>query len=602
MKKKLFFLFLILASSTIFAQNKNNLQGKVLNFIDQSTISNVKITLYKRDVRYTKDGLPILLQKKYTNPIKIFYSDSSGAFHLDISLNKETEYFYLTLENNEFQAVFKDILILKKNIPVHNLNFQLQPKVLDAKSLFKLEEKAQKQFQDKNVEKYQDEIIFPTYTSSSTTSRTDEDCTYENIPENVYVQFLHNGYNGSNSNSGYTGYINFDEYIAGVVKAEIAGITENLNVKKAQAVAARTYSMRKHLDQNPVNIGQAYKDTYDSGSLLSSTETSNEVILYENEVITAIYGARCNGNFTQNAHEGIWSPYSSCNTSGSYVPYLISKACSGHNNCDDLSESPCCDTEISSTDEIGYIYGHGVGLCQRGIEQWGEIYNIDYCQMLKKYYHNVCISNTDCTTNSTLLDCENAIPLECDLVYNGSSSISPSFVSKYGCNDWTESGPERVHSFIAPSSGTISATISNFTGDLDVYILGSCAPQDCLGEVFSSHSIYDAVEAGKTYYIVVDSDDGSGSAYDLIVSCENLAIEQFDLKTSIYPNPAQDILHFQSTKNIVSLKLYNTLGISLGFDFISSTSIDIKHLEKGTYFLILTDEKGRKHSYSFLKK
>lgn len=123
------------------------------------------------------------------------------------------------------------------------------------------------------------------------------------------------------------------------------------------------------------------------------------------------------------------------------------------------------------------------------------------------------------TIDPLLLDCFNAIPLSCGVSYHGPSSSANSNVTTYGCTTWTETGPERIHSIVPAADGTLTATISNFSGDLDVYILGSCDPSDCLGTVSSSSATYDNAQAGKIYYIVVDADDGSGSAYDLIVIC-----------------------------------------------------------------------------------
>jgi pimeloyl-ACP methyl ester carboxylesterase len=117
------------------------------------------------------------------------------------------------------------------------------------------------------------------------------------------------------------------------------------------------------------------------------------------------------------------------------------------------------------------------------------------------------------------LNCANTIPIQCGVVFSGTSSTDSSFVNTYGCNSWTETGPERIHTITPSFSGQLTATISNFTGDLDVYILGSCNPTNCLGIVSSNQAVYDSVIAGQTYYIVVDADDGSGGAYDLIVDC-----------------------------------------------------------------------------------
>ncbi|WP_196885577.1 T9SS type A sorting domain-containing protein [Aureivirga sp. CE67] len=597
MKKKLFFLGFILFYFSLFSQNQKKIEGKLFNLLDKTEISGCEITFYERNVSYTSNNLPILNKKTYEKPSFILKTNNNGTY--SYTLNSHQVYYYLKIEKDGYETLFKDLYILENNNTIKVENFYLIPKVKNENEKENLEMILEKDFHQKNLEKSKDPITPPTFTQKRNTTNTD--CTFEDIPETVYVQYLHNGYNGSNSNSGFTGYINFEEYIAGVVKAEIAGVTENLNVKKAQAIAARTYSMKKHIDGNPVNIGQAYNDTYDSGSLLSSTETKNEIILYNNEVITAIYGARCNGDYTQSAHEGVWSPYNSCNTSGNYVPYLISKPCSGHNNCSETNESPCCEVDNNNSNESGFIYGHGVGLCQRGIERWGEVFNLGYCEMLKKYYHEICISNTDCSSNSTLLDCENAITLNCNETYHGSSSNEPSYVSSYGCNNWTETGPERVHKFTSPSSGKLTATISNFSGDLDVYILGSCDPQDCLGEVYSSHAILNNAEAGKTYYIVVDSDDGSNSSYDLIVSCEELSIPNYESKIKIYPNPVNDLLFVESGNEIKSIKIYNVLGATFETT-LNNNTIDVSNFNSGVYYLIIIDNKDAIKKFKFIKE
>ncbi|WP_196894967.1 T9SS type A sorting domain-containing protein [Aureivirga marina] len=605
MKKILLFALFLCCNIFSFAQNNKEIYGKVQNIIDSSPISDVKISIFEREVTYAEDGLPILHKKDYKKPILKLISRNDGTFKGKVSFNSEKAYYYVLIEKNNYIKLHKDILIIDIESDFKELLFKLQSKSLNTKEEFIVEQILEREFDQKNIEKAQDPIEAPFYEESENQEKIlNDNCTYNNVPTNVYVKYLHNGYNGSNSNSGFTGYIDFDEYIAGVVKAEIAGITTNLNVKKAQAVAARTYSMNKHLSNNPVNIGQAYKDTYDSGTLLSSTETTKEIILYNNQVINAIYAARCNGDFTQNAHEGVWSPYSSCNTSGNYVPYLISKPCSGHNNCSNYNESPCCSTQISSTGNSGYIYGHGVGLCQRGVEQWGEIHNKNYCEIIKKYYHNVCIANTDCSSNSSLLNCNSAIPLQCGVSYHGSSASGvPSYVSSYGCNNWTETGPERVHKFTAPSSGTLSVSISNFSGDLDVYILDSCDPQDCVGQVYSSHAVLINAVAGKTYYMVVDSDDGSTSSYDIIVNCNSLSVSKHDQKTfSIYPNPTKDILNIEASFEVEKIIVFNTLGKKQPIDIINSNQISTASLPKGIYILQIIDRYGNSSNHNFIKK
>jgi len=120
---------------------------------------------------------------------------------------------------------------------------------------------------------------------------------------------------------------------------------------------------------------------------------------------------------------------------------------------------------------------------------------------------------------SATLDCSEAVSVQCGDFYHGPASTDSSRVYSYGCNGWTETGPERVHSFTPTSATQLQVIISGFTGDLDAYILSDCDPAQCIADVYSSSAVTPQLEGGHTYYIVVDADDGSGSAYDLYVHC-----------------------------------------------------------------------------------
>ena len=199
----------------------------------------------------------------------------------------------------------------------------------------------------------------------------------------------------------------------------------------------------------------------------------------------------------------------------------------------------------------------------------------------------------DCIDNQNpLLDCVNAIPLNCGISYSGSSSASPSLVGTYGCNTWTETGPERVHSIVPAANGTITATISNFTGDLDVYILGSCDPSDCLGTVLSSSATYTNAIAGNIYYIVVDADDGSGSAYDIIVTCASTTNIN-EIRNSngfeIFPNPTSGEITINSNEEFPEeVIVYDALG-KVRDTFIKEKQINIESYTSGIYFFKIID-------------
>lgn len=205
----------------------------------------------------------------------------------------------------------------------------------------------------------------------------------------------------------------------------------------------------------------------------------------------------------------------------------------------------------------------------------------------------------DCLDSPTqTLDCSAAIPISCGIMYSGASSTASSLIGTYGCNSWTETGPERVHTIVPDANGTITATISNFTGDLDVYILGSCDPNDCLGTVSSSSATYPNVIAGNTYYIVVDADDGSGSGYNLVVSCpaitgNNEISENSSRNIDVFPNPTTGLINIDSKYNIIEkIIVLDQLGSKIEtFELKNNETINIEKYSSGIYFFKIIDSK-----------
>ncbi len=131
--------------------------------------------------------------------------------------------------------------------------------------------------------------------------------------------------------------INFEEYLTGVVCAEMSA-TFNTEALKAQAVAARTYSLYKmsKKENDEYHKGaqlctdythcQAWTDINDKSeawgqNAKENTEkiknavksTANEVIMYDGKIINALFHSTSSGN-TENSSD-VW---------GKEIPYLIS--------------------------------------------------------------------------------------------------------------------------------------------------------------------------------------------------------------------------------------------------------------------------------------
>jgi len=121
------------------------------------------------------------------------------------------------------------------------------------------------------------------------------------------------------------------------------------------------------------------------------------------------------------------------------------------------------------------------------------------------------------------LDCVGAIAVEDEVPYDGTTIGGSSSVSVYGCVDWDESGPEKVHAITTSIAGDITATISNLSEneDLDVFILSACDPLQCVG--YGNETAKYANAPPGTYYIVVDGYEGASGLYTLTVDIPNEA-------------------------------------------------------------------------------
>ncbi|UOX33309.1 T9SS type A sorting domain-containing protein [Flavobacterium sediminilitoris] len=84
-----------------------------------------------------------------------------------------------------------------------------------------------------------------------------------------------------------------------------------------------------------------------------------------------------------------------------------------------------------------------------------------------------------------------------------------------------------------------------------------------------------------------------------------LSIQDFDFssKFTLYPNPVQDVLHFNSKENITiqSVEIYNMLGQVVLTVPNATKSVDVSNLTKGNYFVKVNTEKGSSNT-KFVKK
>jgi hypothetical protein len=187
------------------------------------------------------------------------------------------------------------------------------------------------------------------------------------VPPAETIKLVTNGvYSGGFSTNGppVVVTLEMDEYLKGVVPREMSNLWP-IEALKAQAIAARCYATT-HIDRH-ASIGgdvcntvhcQAWSPAHYSQTDDAVDATSGEVARYDDAIISAFYFGHCDGN-TRNS-EDVWVQA---------LPY-----CRG------------VDCECGYT----YMYGHGVGMCQRGAQAMAER-GATYVEILAHYYTGVTV-------------------------------------------------------------------------------------------------------------------------------------------------------------------------------------------------------------------
>ena len=105
--------------------------------------------------------------------------------------------------------------------------------------------------------------------------------------------------------------------------------------------------------------------------------------------------------------------------------------------------------------------------------------------------------------------------------WNNSAIGSWELVDTYSCTGWDESGPEVTYLFQPAADAQVTVELANMSADLDVFVVSDTA-SGCEGTscaAFGSTSASFSVQAGESWYVVVDGYNGAVSDFDLTVTC-----------------------------------------------------------------------------------
>ncbi|TVM02905.1 MAG: hypothetical protein CV087_07830, partial [Candidatus Brocadia sp. WS118] len=370
-------------------KSKGWITGRVTDAVIGTPLAKVQIEVHARIVDKLSDGTLSLRSMEETIPLVIVsYTNSKGKFKVKVPLDKDTNYFKVIAHAEGYQKL-QNVMVRVESLKRSIVDFQLikdeltpqEVEILDQKhELQKMNilEKNPSFIQTMDTTNKSEDGYVPPYPSDMKELFLSQQ-TYT-VPDQIYVENL----------EGFTGYINLDDFISGVVSKELGG-TFPFETLKAQSVASRSYALEQYNRTGVANGGQAYTSTINDTCKTATVNTSKIVILYGGNVISAYFSARCNGDSTLNSEDGVWHKTGTCSVGGNYVAYVRSRPCSGHVKCAVTAEKPCCN--VTTGNRNVYIYGHGVGMCQRGAEQFACRDGKDWQQILTGYYTGITIAN-----------------------------------------------------------------------------------------------------------------------------------------------------------------------------------------------------------------
>ncbi|HEX6188376.1 MAG TPA: peptidoglycan DD-metalloendopeptidase family protein [Pyrinomonadaceae bacterium] len=375
------------ADGVLQPQHSGLIIGSVADAITGVPLEYAEIEVQLRVIDRSPDGTPSLRRIDQSIPLGVSsLTDSHGRFKLTVPLD-ESGYFLVVARVEGYREMWNVLVQVKPN-EVTSIRFEMVKNNLTTEESEIINEKHERQ----KLELYEQNPSFiqepPLIEDSERlVAQPSIEAAYT-VPDQVYVSNL----------QGYTGLMNFDDFVAGTVSAEM-GEGFPFEALKAQAVAARSYALERYNRAGIANGGQAYTSTLGTKSRNAAINTNKIILLYNGNVIAAYYSARCNGNSTLDSEVGVWAP-SSCTVGGNVVPYARSRACSGHAKCNQSGtscypsggESPCCTVNAGGRQVA--IYGHGVGMCQRGAQQFAGRDGKDWQQILLGFFTGVTIANT----------------------------------------------------------------------------------------------------------------------------------------------------------------------------------------------------------------
>lgn len=104
--------------------------------------------------------------------------------------------------------------------------------------------------------------------------------------------------------------------------------------------------------------------------------------------------------------------------------------------------------------------------------------------------------------------------------------------------------------------------------------------------------------SGRTWYRILQVDRDGRARFSPVVM---VGPENFELGLQLYPNPVQNSFRLNRNTGLLSLQLYNSMGVQVGVWKTAQDTYDISGLPAGAYTLEWLDQSGLPSRVSFIK-
>ncbi|NOZ01118.1 MAG: hypothetical protein GXP54_04420, partial [Deltaproteobacteria bacterium] len=128
-----------------------------------------------------------------------------------------------------------------------------------------------------------------------------------------------------------------------------------------------------------------------------------------------------------------------------------------------------------------------------------------------------CARFGPCKPSSTTMTCA-----ESSVSSDNGMPINSDVMDVYSCDPTLAHGPEKAFSFIPDQSGGITISMSDPPSFLNIYLIedkgDGCSSNTCIA--FDHKHVQANVEAGKSYWIVVDATENKNAGFYLELDCD----------------------------------------------------------------------------------